>query len=158
MIADCYITLEDASSNTARFDYFVESDYVDPSSKHLKLNDLHPHTYFAKHKDDTTKHYLLELFNSSTPRHVVKKRLKDYVDYLISEYWQGYMQTDQPPIILLAFEQTSELLYVKRRLRYLLEHEPDELKAAVRLSTSEKIEQQDIIGVFWEDVANSQRN
>jgi len=151
LIADCCITLKTNSVGDVTYSFHVESDYRDPDSDSHFLDELRPAIYFTKQDSDTAKTYLLELFDSSTPRYAVKKQLSAYVDYLIYEEWREYTETDESPIILLAFETTAELLYAKRRLRRLLEDEPEEMRTLVRLATFEKVREHGVTGRIWEE-------
>lgn len=101
---------------------------------------------------DTEKTYLLKLFDHSIPRYAVKKWLSEYAEYMIDEEWREYMQIDEPLIILLAFETTTELLYSKRRIRTLLDGEPEEISSLFRFSIYDKINQHGVNGVIWEEL------
>jgi len=152
LIAECCITLQANSVDDVGYSFHVESDYIDPESDYDFLNELHPDLYFTKQDGDTTQAYLLELFDSITPRYAVKKKLSDYVEYLIDEEWREHTQSDESPVVLLAFESTAELLYAKRRLRRLLEDEPEEVRASVRFATYEKVYEHGVTGRIWEEI------
>jgi hypothetical protein len=77
----------------------TESDYVNPESDYNFLSELKPHLCFEKKANNKTTNYLLEVFDNSLPRYRVKKRLKDYVDYLNSGEWE-YEMGSQLPIVL----------------------------------------------------------
>lgn len=83
------------------------------------------------------------------PRYQLRKRLKDYVDYLANEDWEDTL--DEAPIILFVLPNTAELLYVKRRVRKLLEDEYIE-DASIRVTTTEKLKAQGITSMIWEEV------
>ncbi len=152
IIADCCVTLKANTVGDVTYSFCVGADYTDPESDYHFLSEIYPDLYFTKRDGDTEITYLLELFDNSMPRYAVKKRLSEFVDYLVGEEWRDSMQIDEPPIILLAFESTTELLYSKRRIRTLLDGEPDNHHSSFRFSTQEKIEQHCVSGVIWEEL------
>lgn len=151
LVADCCLSLKSNSVRGVKYSHLVESDYIDPESDYNFLDELHPDIFFTKQDGDTAKTYFLELFDINTPRYAVKKRLSEYAEYIIDEEWRDYMQIDEPPIMLLAFESTAELLYSKRRILTLLDGDAEETSSSFRFSTYDKINQQGVDGVIWED-------
>ncbi len=83
----------------------------------ISLTELQPQLYFVKQSPKTKDSYLLEVFDPTTPRYKVKKRLKDYVTYLASGDWERETGDDEPPVVLIACPTVAELIYTKRRTR-----------------------------------------
>jgi len=156
LIADCCVHLETRSIEGVRYNSIAEADYTDPENTFHFLHDLRPDLYFAKH--ETIKHevvitnYLLEVFDASLPKYMVKKRFKDYTDFLDTGEWQKHTKYTEPPIVLLAYQTDSELAYAKRRMRILLENVPDELHSLIRFSTIEKMKVSGVTGIVWEEI------
>lgn len=149
LIADCCIALQNKSNDELKYGCVLPADYVDPDSKYHFLDEIKPHLFFSKHQGNKTTNYLLEDFEQMLPRYQLRKRLKDYVDYLANEDWEDTL--DEAPIILFVLPNTAELLYVKRRVRKLLEDEYIE-DASIRVTTTEKLKAQGITSMIWEEV------
>jgi hypothetical protein len=58
---------------------------------------------------------------------------------------------DSPLIALFVCTNTAELLYVKRRIRKLLEEGGDET-LQIRVTTLDKVEASGIASMIWEEV------
>ncbi len=155
LLADSVINLQarnaEKESKDITYTSVTQADYTDPEHDYHFLSELGPHLYFRKQTNKTTTNYLLELFDATTPRYMVKKRLKDYVAYLDDGDWESETGDDAPPIILLAFPTTAELIYAKRRIRRLLEDVSDEETIHIRLATIEQLKQSGVTGKIWEE-------
>ncbi|MCA9348327.1 replication-relaxation family protein, partial [Candidatus Saccharibacteria bacterium] len=151
LIADCCITLESSNTEHIIYNYVLEADYLDPNSTYHYLNDLGPSLYFTKtikdknSNDDTAVQYLLEIFNETTPRYKVKRKLEMYIELVEED------ETNQQ-IVLLAFPSVSELLYAKRRVKLLSENLDEDTTSKIRFATTDKIKQVGVAGEIWEEV------
>lgn len=67
----------------------------------------------------------------------------------MDEDWKDDL--DVAPILLFACPNTADFLYVKRRIRTLLEDEDSE-DYAIRVTTTEKLKSQGITSMIWEEV------
>lgn len=157
ILADCCVTLEAKSIGDVRYSYVIEADYVDADNERYFLGDeLKPHLCFTRQEATEETTYLVELFDAATPRYMLKKRLKDYVEYLNSGDWQNQTKAGRPPIVLLACTTKAELIYAKRRARMLLEDIQDEdtdldERLHIRFATLEKLKTQGVTGMIWEE-------
>jgi DNA-binding MarR family transcriptional regulator len=149
LVASCSTTLQAQNSDKLQYTCVTESDYLDPANDYHFLNELKPHLYFTKQEDGIITNYLLEIFNTTIPRYMVKKRLKDYLAFVTNGDWEQAMDT-QPPFMRFVCPNTTELIYVKRRLRKSLEDENIEVNAKIVLA--EKIKEHGIIGNVWEEI------
>lgn len=149
LIADCCIALDNKTRDSEKlcYTYLTEADYSDFNSPYnLLLNELKPHLYFEKETDGNKTAYIMELFNKSLPRYQFRKRLGEYLEYLKDK------QADALDSIgLLAFSTTADLLYAKRRLRLLLEDDEDN-KVIIRLTATDKIKKEGVVGKIWEEL------
>lgn len=149
LIADCCIALQAKSNDELKYTCVLPADYIDPDGEYHFLNEIKPQLFFSKQQDDETTCYLLESFEPSLPHYRLKKRLKDYVDYLASD-WDG--DNGLIPIALFICPNTADLLYVKRRIKKLLEEEwPDE-GLHVRVTTLDKVRASGVASMIWEEV------
>lgn len=158
LLATCAINLQARSAEREDVTYtsITQADYADPEHSYHFLSELGPHLYFRKQASTTkrkdTTNYLLEVFDQTMPRYMVKKRLKDYVTYLDDGDWESETGDDMPPIVLLVCPTTAELIYAKRRIRRLLEDVSDEETIHLRLATIEQLKQSGVTGKIWEEV------
>lgn len=148
-MADACIALQAKSDNELRYVCVLPADYVDPDSDYHFLNELKPHLYFEKWQDGTTTNYLLENIEPTLPRYQLRKRLKDYVDYLTSDWSEG----DGPmPVALIICPTTADLLYVKRRVKKLLEEEWSDGSIHIRVTILDKVRASGVTSTIWEEV------
>lgn len=149
LIADCCIALDDKAKNNEKlqYPYATEADYSDPDLPYGSLlSELKPHLYFVKDDNGTNTEYVMELFDALLPRYRVRKRLSEYLEYLRDR------EADASGLIaLLAFSNTADLLYVKRRLRLLFEDD-EENELIIRLTNIDKIKKDGITSEIWESI------
>lgn len=146
LIADCYITLQAKSNGELKYTCVLPADYIDPDNGYHFLDKIKPHLFFSKQQGDETTNYLLENFELTLPRYQLRKRLKDYVEYLAYE-WND--NNSLRPIALLVCANTADLMYVKRRVRKLIE---DEESMRIRVTTLDKLKASGVANMIWEEV------
>lgn len=164
LIADCCLDLEAKIIDTANkltYTYVTKADYNDPDSDYYFLHEselISPDLCFTKKErkrsEDEATSFLLELFDSTLPRYRLKKRLSNYVEYLDNGEWQDDTGEDEPPVILLAYSRTSDLIYAKRRTRGLLADtwdKDDEDRPHIRFATTQKIQEHGLTWKIWEE-------
>jgi hypothetical protein len=144
LVADCSIALQAKSDDKLKYSCVLPADYADPDSPHYFLDELKPHLYFTKQQDGDTTNYLLENFEQTLPRYQLRGRLKDYVDYLANH--------DDPPIALFICANIANLLYVKRRIKKLLEEEASSEALPVRVTVLDKLESSGVASMIWEEI------
>jgi hypothetical protein len=106
LIADCCIALIAKSNDELWYTFSLPADYTNPNDLHHNLIELNPHLYISKHQDHSVAEYLLENFEQTLPKYQLRKRLKDFVEYL--------NDADDPSslVVLFACASTADLLYV----------------------------------------------
>ena len=173
LVAGCCISLQAKNSSKLRYYLYAQADYVDEDCGYHFLSEhetLRPSLCVIKQEqtkksqkdaqDDQTEeepvrtNYLLEIFDATLPRYRVKKRIKDYVQYLIDDEWDSG-DNDPPPIILLVMPSLVDLIYAKRRTKKLLLDEyyedediPEDLH--IRFTTTDQLNRQGITANIWE--------
>jgi hypothetical protein len=154
LVADCCIALRAKNSDELQYTWVLSADYADPDSEYNFLNELKSHLCFIKQNDEQTTGYLFEVLDPLMPRYAVRKRIKDYVDYLVSGDWQDETEYDEPPIILVACPTVADLIYAKRRAKKELEdYDVDEdERSHIRFATVEKVKQLGVTARIWEEV------
>lgn len=135
------------------YEYVTEADYTDPESAYHFLTELKPQLCFVKtagSSDDIIKtNYLLEVFDTTTPRYKVKQKLKDYVSYLEGYEWQDNLETK--PIVLVACPTKADLIYAKRRTKKLFEDFDKDDDTHIRFATAEQVKHEGVTGIIWEE-------
>ena len=156
LIADCCLALQAKSKSNGdlRYTWVLPADYADPGSTYYFMNELKPHLCFIKQNDEQVTGYLLEALDPLMPRYAVKKRIKDYTEYVLSGCWQDETGYDDSPIILIACPTVADLMYAKRRARKEIEdNDMDEDEASrIRFATIEKVKQLGATARIWEEV------
>lgn len=150
LVANCCIALQSKSSDQLQYSYVLPADYADPDSTHHFLSDLKPHLYFTKQQDDEAVSYLLENFELTLPRYQLRKRLKDYTDYLASEWDEE--NNGAAPVALFVCTNTADLIYVKRRTKKLIEENWPGEDLRLSVATLDKIKLTGVTSMIWEGI------
>ena len=149
LIADCCIALQAKSTDELRYACVLSAEYIDPTSDYHFLDELKPHLFFSKQQANETTNYVLENFEPTLPRYQLRKRLKDYVDYLASDWDED---NGSVPIALFICHSIGDLVYVKRRVKKLIEDDwPDE-GLRIRVTTLDKVRASGVASMIWEEV------
>lgn len=154
LIADCCIALQAKNNSQLQYSWTLLADFADLDHEYGFLNELKPHLCFLKEAGKQTTCYLLEAFDPLMPRYAIRKRIKDYEEYLTSGDWQDQTGYDDSPIILIACPTVADLLYAKRRAKKEIEDndlEEDEV-SRIRFAIIEKIKQFGVVAKIWEEV------
>jgi hypothetical protein len=151
LLAGCCNDLRAKTSQSVRYAFEMQADYINPESGYHFLGELSPQLCFTKQQGIKTTTYLLEIFDTTLPRYRVRTRLKNYVDYLIGGDWQR--ATGKPlPIVLLVCPRVTDLIYAKRRTKKLLDDEWNTDGVRIRFTTIEQLQQQGVVGEIWEQL------
>jgi hypothetical protein len=157
LLADCSLHLEarSKSNDDVTYTYALEADYTDPDDDHHFLSQseyIHPNLCFVKEADGEETTYLVEIFDITTPRYMVKKKLKSYVEFFDDGEWGKQKGNEELPIILIACPSVAELAYAKRYTRKLLEehdlHDREDVR--IRFATVEQVKKQGMTALIWE--------
>ncbi len=149
LVTDCCIALRAKSSGELKYSFVLSADYADPESSHRFLDELKPHFFFSKQQGDETTNYFIESFEQTLPRYQLRKRLKDYADYLASE-WND--DNGPVPIALFICATMADLIYVKRRVKKLIEDDWSDEDLQLRITTLEKIQKHGVASMIWEEI------
>jgi hypothetical protein len=163
LLADCCIHLEARNKGDANvnYTYALEADYADPDNDHAFLGEseyIHPNLAFTKEAETDEgfieQTYFVQFFDLTTPRYMVKKKLKGYVEYFGDDEWEQYKGDEELPIVLIACPTLAELIYAKRYTKKQLEeHElQDREDVRIRFATVEKMRKEEVTGLIWEEV------
>lgn len=163
--ADCTIHLEVRNKDgEVCYTYALEADYDDPDGDYCLLEEsefIRPDIVFNKEAETdegyVSQTYFVRFFDLTTPRYMVKKKLKGYVEYFDSEEPENWLeQTGQEalPIVLVACPTLAELIYAKRYTKKQLQDNGlDEREdVCIRFATVEQVKREGITGMIWEDI------
>lgn len=145
LVADCCIVLMHKSDRKAQYSFTLPVDYIRLSSPYSFVAELKPHLYFTKRFDENMTEYVLESLEPTLPRYRLRKRLREYVDYL------DYNDDVDSLIVLFICNDTKDLLYVKRSVSRLIK-EIDNHSLRIRFTVMEKIRVAGVLGIIWEEI------
>lgn len=143
LIADCCIALIAKSNDKLWYTFSPSTDYTNPNDLHHNLIELNPHLYISKHQGDKVTEYLFESFEQTLPKYQLRKRLKDFVEYLNDAEGPSSL------VVLFACASTADLLYIKRRVRMLTDDNDD---LQIRVTTLGKLKLSGITSDIWEEI------
>ncbi len=164
LVADCCIAMnkqnaDSSGKSSTHYLYATQADYLDPESDYHFLSEsdlIRPQLVFEKTvetKDDVTgTHRFIEIIEATMPRHRVRKRLKNYIEYLEDGYWQDETNEDEPnPIMMFVCPTLADMIYCKRATKRLLEEKWGE-DITMWFTTAEKLKVHGMTGKIWEEV------
>ncbi len=163
LLTDCCLHLEarNKDDDGVAYSYVLEADYLGPGNDYYFLSEseyIHPHLCFVKEEDTDEgligSTYLLEIFDLTTPRYMVKKNLRGYVDFFDdSDEWEDARSDEELPIILIACPSIAELAYAKRYAKkFLNDHDlQDREDVRIRFATIEQVRKSGVTALIWEE-------
>lgn len=166
LVADYCIAMDkkitdsnNASKNKVHYSYVTQADYADPDDGYHFLSEselIRPRLCYERTietKDDVgATTYLLEVIEPTMPRYRVRKRLKNYIEYLEDGEWQSSTDEDEPnPIAMFICPTPTDMIYCKRATKRLLEEKWGE---DIRLwfTTVNKLKALSMTSKIWEEV------
>lgn len=156
MLGEISIELAKKSSESVRYVCQTTSKIALPGSPfHFVqgITQFRPDLCYSKQDGRAKTIYLVELLDSTLPRERVKRRLKRYVDYLDYELdnWQRLSGETKRPTVLFICPTVGELLYCKRRTRWLLRDIPHREELHIKFETLETIKAKGFLNDQWEE-------
>ncbi len=155
-LAGICITLARESDEDVSYVAETQAQYGLPAAKFSFMNDiaeLQPDICYRKLAGTATSTYLVELLDATLPRYRVKRKMKQYVEYLDFNVddWQRISGGQERPTVLLICPNVTELLFAKRRTRKLLENVPNSQEIHIKFATLEAIQSTGVISKVWEE-------
>ncbi len=157
-LVEAEISARQVQDNDIWFTYETEAEYTEGGYyEFLNETDIHPHLIYTKEdyvedEDRVMTSYTVEVFDPTVPRYSVRKRLKNYVNFLDSEEWQSETEEDKPPIAMFVCPTKADMIYCKRATKKLLEDAWDTENIHMRFTTVESIKKHGFRGKLWEEV------
>lgn len=122
---------------------------VTSNSSYKFMEDLSPQLIFTKKTKSKIKQYVLVQLDSALPKYMIKKKMKNYIEFFYTNEWEE--NTGQPfPTILFTCQTLALMLYAKQTMKRLLDdyQEPEDFEAW--FATNDKIREQGINAEIWE--------
>lgn len=137
------------------FHFLHEHEAIRPNLCIVKQEHIKQSKQSPKDEEPTRTNFLLEIIDDTLPKYRVRKRIQDYVDYLINDDWDS-SNNDPPPIILLVMPTLIDLIYAKRRTKKLLLNEYYETEDIpknmhLRFTTVDQLKEQGVAANIWEE-------
>jgi hypothetical protein len=164
LVANCCVAMnaknaDGSGKSDAHYLYATQADYTDPESDYHFLSEsdlIRPQLVLEKTvetKDDVTgATRFIEIIEATMPRYRVRKRLKNYIEYLEDGYWQDVTNEGEPnPIAMFVCPTLTDLIYCKRATKRLLEEKWGE-DIRMWFTTVEKLKALSMTGKIWEEV------
>lgn len=148
-LADICLNMS-AINNQGKIKYsFVTAAGVTSNPLYLFMEDLSPQLIFTKESKKESKKYILVQLDSALPKYMIKKKMKNYIEFFFTNEWEENI--GQPfPTILFACQTLALMIYAKRTMRWLLDdyQNPEEFEAW--FSTTDHIREHGISAEIWE--------
>ena len=166
LIANCCIAMDrknvsqdSADKVSSHYTYALQTDYTDPENDYHFLSEseqIQPGLCFEKTVETknavTVTTCLVEVVEATMPRYRVRKRLKNYIEYLEDGEWQSETDEDEPnPIAMFVCPTLTDLIYCKRATKRLLEEKWGE-DIRMWFTTVEKLNALGVTEKIWEEV------
>ena len=113
------------------------------------MEDLSPQLIFTKESKQESKQYILVLLDSISPKYMIKKKMKSYVEFFFANEWEE--NTGKPfPTILFACQTLALMIFAKRTMKKLLDdyQNPEEFEAWFAIN--DEIRENGINAEIWE--------
>ncbi len=116
IIADLFIKVsEQFNVKNGKLYFYTKTDLLEYDFMLKPLPDI----YVAVENEIETKRYFIEVLDNDTPRFVLRNRIKNYIEYFLSEQWQINTSYSFPEILIIcANDLTNKFLekFVKNSL------------------------------------------
>lgn len=151
LVADCCLNMDSRKTESTIYSYETEPEYTVETSQYHFLSELRPHLVAIKRDDTAATNYLLEIIDASLPRYRFRKRITQYLEFVAEDGWE--IEHDSRPIILVACPNKYELLYAKRRAKFLLDDAfDDDPDIHIRFAQSRDVKAKGMTSPIWEEV------
>ena len=148
-VADICLTLT-AINYKGEIKYsFVTAADCTSNPEYKFMEDLSPQLIFTKKTKAESKQYVLVLLDSASPKYMIKKKMKHYIEFFFTNEWEENL--GQPfPTVLFSCETKALMIFAKRTTTKLLDdyQEPEDFEAW--FATRDDIQDNGINKNIWE--------
>lgn len=146
------ICLDLLSINTKgeiHYEFAVAADVTSNSPYHF-MGELSPQLIFTKKTKEEFRQYILVMLDDSSPSYMIKKKMKNYIEFFFTNEWEE--NTSQPfPTILFACETLPLMISAKRTIKKLLDDYQNPENLEIWFGTYEDLRESGITAEIWED-------
>lgn len=129
---------------------FVTAADVTSNHKYMFMEDLSPQLIFTKKTRTEFLQYILVLLDDSLPKYMIKKKLKNYIEFFFTNEWEE--NTEKPfPTILFACQTKALLIFAKKTTKFLLEEYQNPNELMLWFGLFEDIKECGIDAEIWEE-------
>ncbi len=126
----------------------TDLDYQDSIFNFLK--DLSPQLVFIKKQKGKKYYRLLEIFDPILPQRAIKRRIRQYFEFLLSGEWEDNISKTLPTVLFIC-PSLSILISLKRFTKRLLEDENAE-NLDISFATVNEVKKYGVIAEVWEGI------
>lgn len=151
LMADCAVQLQASSNENKIYSWITRTDYnlIEKNKPEAEyLQELQPHLFYTNTSSDKVIQYVVEHIHSRLPHARLRQRLTKLLKYATIEWLGG----SPAPSILIICDEVADLLYVKRRVRYLLDDQFWGETVDVRVTTTENARTVGVTHAIWESI------
>jgi len=148
-IADIFIDLLSKNSEGGIHYEFATAADVTSNSIYKFMEDLSPQLIFTKTQKTEFRQYILVLLDAAQPKYMIKKKIKNYIEFFFTNDWEE--NTKQPfPTILFACQTKNLMISAKRTMKRLLDDYQDPEELEIWFATYEELRKNGITAEIWE--------
>ena len=154
-LADIYLDLKSQRKDNVSYEIITNSDFVSADSSFHFLTELNPNLIYKEIKEHkkrkTSKYFLVEIFETTLPRFSIRKRMRTYLEFYLSNQWEDNINIPFP-ILKFICPTKADLIYTKRYAKKLLEENQNPTDLHVQFATVGEIQKQGFTSTPWEEV------
>jgi len=148
IVNSCLHLIERNKKRGVHYEFLTAAD-VTSNSLYKFVEDLSPQLIFTKKTKSEFKQFVLVILDSAQPKYMIKKKMKNYIEFFFTNEWEE--NTKQTfPTILFSCQTLALMIYAKRSMRWLLDdyQNPEEFEAW--FATNDDIREHGISAEIWE--------
>jgi len=113
------------------------------------MEDLSPQLIFIKKTKSESKQYILVQLDSISPKYMIKKKMKNYIEFFFTNEWEE--NTGKPfPTILFTCQTLALMIYAKQTMKRLLDDYQAHEDFDAWFTSNDKIREHGISADIWE--------
>ena len=144
----CLDLLSKNSDSEIHYEFATAADVTSNSPYHF-MGELSPQLIFTKKTKEEFRQYILVLLDTSSPKYMTKKKLRNYIEFFFTNEWEENTKKTFPTILFAC--QTKELMIsAKRTMKRLLNDYQDPEDLEIWFATHEDIREHGISAEIWE--------
>ena len=149
LLANICTSLSSVNNKSEVHYEFVTAADVTSNSPYHFMGELSPQLIFTKKTKEEFRQYVLVLLNTAQPKYMIKKKLKNYIEFFFTNEWEE--NTKKPfPTVLFACQTKELMITAKRTMKRLLDDYQDPEDLEIWFATCEDLKENGITAEIWE--------